>query len=194
MTRANVDRKSGPVVKGAKSPAPARKTRAKAAAHADVSRAEQEPKTTAKGAATKEPAAKTRHKLVRDSFTIPKSEYAVLESLKLRAAKLARPSKKSELLRAGICALRGMSDRDFLAALGAVPSLKTGRPKGVRPDHAGGESVVKKMTWEPQTSSTCDKHIDLCAPKGAPKGESIQKCRTLRVWVTWTCSVELPTR
>ena len=69
-------------------------------------------------------------KLVRDSFTIPKAEYAVLESLKLRAAKLARPSKKSEVLRAGIGALSAMSDKALVAALNAVPSLKTGRPTG----------------------------------------------------------------
>jgi hypothetical protein len=76
--------------------------------------------------------AKPKPKLVRDSFTIPKPEYAMLESLKLRAAKLARPTKKSEVLRAGIGALNAMTDKAFLAALGAVPSLKTGRPKNAR--------------------------------------------------------------
>jgi hypothetical protein len=88
------------------------------------------PETVAKVAADagSDPA-KPRHKLVRDSYTIPKSEYAVLESLKLRAAKLGRPIKKSEALRAGVAALHAMSDEAFLAALGAVPSIKTGRPK-----------------------------------------------------------------
>lgn len=86
------------------------------------------PKASAKATPAKSAA---EPKLVRDSFTIPKSEYTVLESLKLRAANLARPTKKSEVLRAGIGALSAMSDKAFLAALGAVPSLKTGRPKGV---------------------------------------------------------------
>jgi hypothetical protein len=72
---------------------------------------------------------KPKAKLVRDSFTIPKSEYAVLEGLKLRAASLTRPVKKSELLRAGIAALNTMGDKAFLSALNGVPSLKTGRPK-----------------------------------------------------------------
>ena len=80
------------------------------------------------------PIAKPKQKLVRDSFTIPKSEYQVLESLKLRAATLARPAKKSEVLRAGIAALNAMGDRAFLAALGRVPSLKTGRPKNPLPE------------------------------------------------------------
>ena len=70
-------------------------------------------------------------KLVRDSFTIPKAEYATLDGLKLRAAKLTRPTKKSEVLRAGIAALLAMSDKTFLAALDKVPSLKTGRPKNL---------------------------------------------------------------
>jgi hypothetical protein len=72
---------------------------------------------------------KVKHKLVRDSFTIPKIEYVVLESLKLRAADLKRPTKKSELIRAGIAMLKKMTDKDFLAAVNGVPSLKTGRPK-----------------------------------------------------------------
>lgn len=69
-------------------------------------------------------------KLVRDSFTIPKAEYAVIEALKLRAAKLGRPAKKSEVLRAGVQALAGMGDAAFLAAVGSVPVVKTGRPAG----------------------------------------------------------------
>jgi len=66
---------------------------------------------------------------VRDSFTIPKTEYVVLESLKQRAAELKRPTKKSELIRAGIAVLKSMNDKEFLAAVNGVPSLKTGRPK-----------------------------------------------------------------
>ena len=75
------------------------------------------------------PEAKVKHKLVRDSFTIPKNEYATLSELKQRAIHLAHPVKKSELLRAGVRALSGMSDEALLAALRAVPSLKTGRHK-----------------------------------------------------------------
>ena len=76
------------------------------------------------------PAKAKKPKLVRDSFTIPKSEYVVLDELKLRAAALARPVKKSELLRAGIKALAAMPDTAFLTALNNVPAIKTGRPAG----------------------------------------------------------------
>jgi hypothetical protein len=71
-----------------------------------------------------------KEKLVRDSYTIPKAEYLVLEALKKRAIDLRRPAKKSELLRAGITSLQRMPDDGFLAALERVPTLKTGRPKG----------------------------------------------------------------
>jgi hypothetical protein len=67
-------------------------------------------------------------KLVRDSFTIPKAEYGVLGEIKLRADKLSRPAKKSELLRAGIKILASLSDAALLTALAQVPIIKTGRP------------------------------------------------------------------
>jgi hypothetical protein len=67
-------------------------------------------------------------KMVRDSFTIPKLEYDVLAVLKLRAVKLGSPAKKTELVRAGIKLLAGLSDAAYRQALSAVPSLKTGRP------------------------------------------------------------------
>ena len=71
-------------------------------------------------------------KLVRDSFTIPKAEYMVLEELKQRATKLTRSIKKSELLRAGIKALAALSDAAFLTALEQVPAIKTGRPAAAK--------------------------------------------------------------
>lgn len=73
-------------------------------------------------------------KLVRDSFTIPKAEYTVLDDLKQRATKLASAVKKSELIRAGVKALAAMSDAAFQAALKAVPTIKTGRPSKTKAD------------------------------------------------------------
>lgn len=74
-----------------------------------------------------------KSKLVRDSFTIPKDEYTVIEALKQRADSLAQPVKKSELLRAGLKVLAGLSDAALRTALQAVPSIKTGRPKAEVP-------------------------------------------------------------
>lgn len=72
-----------------------------------------------------------KHKLVRDSFTIPKDEYQVLGELKTRLNKLMQPAKKSELLRAGLKALASMSDAGIKKALQDVPAIKTGRPAKV---------------------------------------------------------------
>jgi hypothetical protein len=79
--------------------------------------------------AVAKPPKPNKPKLVRDSFTMPKDEYQVLDVLKRRALGLERSVRKSELLRAGVQALEAMSDRAFLKAIAAVPTLKTGRPK-----------------------------------------------------------------
>ena len=78
-------------------------------------------------------ASRKREKLIRDSFTIPKDEYAVLGDLKQRALDLKHAAKKSELLRAGVKALAALKDADFLAALHDVPAIKTGRPAAATP-------------------------------------------------------------
>jgi hypothetical protein len=120
--------------------ATARKTARKTAAKKPAARKSASRKPAAKAAPAKatQPAAKAdkgdkadkarKPKLVRDSFTIPKSEYTVLENLKLRAANLGRPAKKSEVLRAGVMALAAMGDAAFLASVTGVPAIKTGRP------------------------------------------------------------------
>ena len=118
--------KKSPVRKAAAgkplSPTPlAKKAGAKAGAKAPLSKVLTAAKPD-KAAKPKKP------KLVRDSFTIPKAEYLVLEGLKQRAAQLTRPAKKSEVLRAGIKALAALSDAAFLMALEQVPAIKTGRP------------------------------------------------------------------
>jgi len=112
-------------------PKAARKTSAKAKVAADLPVApavEEAEAISTEETADKHSKAK-KPKLVRDSFTIPKTEYAVLDELKDRATQLALPVKKSELLRAGIKALAAMSDAAFVATLGTVPAIKTGRPK-----------------------------------------------------------------
>ena len=75
-----------------------------------------------------------KSKLVRDSFTIPKDEYAAIDALKARALAQGVAIKKSELLRAGLMALAAMGDARFKTALAAVPTLKTGRPSSKADD------------------------------------------------------------
>jgi hypothetical protein len=78
---------------------------------------------------TKAKAAKEKKfKVVRDSFTIPKSEFTQIADMKKRAMSLGVDIKKSELIRAGLQAIFALSDAGFKKALLAVPTLKTGRP------------------------------------------------------------------
>lgn len=100
---------------------PAAKSAAKPAA-----KAVKAPKAPAK--TVTKPEKPRKPKLVRDSFTIPKTEYTVLDDLKQRATQLGHAAKKSEVLRAGIKALAALSDTALLAALKDVPAIKTGRP------------------------------------------------------------------
>ena len=66
--------------------------------------------------------------LVRDSFTMPEQEYAVLLEVKQACLRAGIDVKKSELLRIGV-ALLGQLDVDTLqGVLAALPQLKTGRP------------------------------------------------------------------
>ena len=68
-------------------------------------------------------------KMERDSFTMPRDEYAQLAALKARLLALGQPAKKSELLRAGIKLLAAMTDLRLKKAMVDVPVIKTGRPK-----------------------------------------------------------------
>lgn len=75
-----------------------------------------------------EPAKPKKVKLVRDSFTFPAHEHALLADMKKRAEKLGKEFKKTEILRAGIAHLVAMTDSVLLAALAKVERVKTGRP------------------------------------------------------------------
>ncbi|ARN23849.1 hypothetical protein A4W93_11730 [Piscinibacter gummiphilus] len=96
------------------------------------------PAPAKKAAAAKKPAAApvaekspkpVKQKLVRDSFTMPSSDFALIDSLKERALGFRRPTKKSELLRAGLQALAALTDAQLQAALASLEPLKTGRPR-----------------------------------------------------------------
>jgi len=74
------------------------------------------------------PEKEKKPKLVRDSFTLPKGEYAAIDAIKQRALQMALAVKKSEVVRAALMALAALDDAQLKAALAAVPTLKTGRP------------------------------------------------------------------
>ncbi|SIT42993.1 conserved hypothetical protein [Paraburkholderia ribeironis] len=69
-----------------------------------------------------------KEKVVRDSFTMPKSDYDKIAALKQRCLDAGVSVKKSELLRAGLIMLEAAASKRLLAAVTAVEAVKTGRP------------------------------------------------------------------
>ena len=126
-------KKTSPVKTAAKTPAAkpvAAKVPTKSAAIKPAATAKTAPNKTEKEKTAKPVKEKTpKLKMERDSFTMPKTEYAQFHVLKERLNKLGQPAKKSELLRAGIMQLTAMTDAALKAALAKVPAIKTGRPK-----------------------------------------------------------------
>ena len=112
----------------AKAPVKAVQTVAKTAAPAPSKTVTAKPAPVTPAKADKKKDKPEKVKVVRDSFTIPKAEYAQIAAMKKRAMELGLEVKKSELLRAGLALLAATSEAAFRKALGNVPTLKTGRP------------------------------------------------------------------
>lgn len=72
---------------------------------------------------------KLRKKPVRDSFTMPEADFALIATLKARTLSAQRSTKKSELLRAGLHVLAALDTPALIAALEALDPVKIGRPK-----------------------------------------------------------------
>lgn len=71
-----------------------------------------------------------RPKLVRDSFTMPEFDYVRIKALKARLLSAGVEIKKSEVLRAGLLALEGLSDPQLHRIVSQIERIKTGRPSG----------------------------------------------------------------
>jgi len=106
VARAAATRKSPPVKKAANEPEPL------------------VAKTTKAG----KPVKAKKAKLIRDSFTMPESEYAQIAGLKKRCLVAGVSAKKSEILRAAVANLAKLSDASVVSALRRLEVIKTGRP------------------------------------------------------------------
>ncbi len=121
--------------------------------------------------------ANKKPKLVRDSFTMPKQEYAAIETLKARALTAGVAVKKSELLRAGLMALSALPDAGFKQALAAVPTLKTGRPAAAENDRPAPEpspTAKRRAVASKKTATVKAETAAVVAPK-APARKSATK-------------------
>ena len=68
-------------------------------------------------------------KIVRDSFTMPQDEYQKISEIKEACLKSGLHVKKSEVMRAGLKVLSGLTAAQLKQALGNLEKIKTGRPK-----------------------------------------------------------------
>jgi len=82
-----------------------------------------------KNKAKKDKNADTKVKLVRDSFSMPKGDFAKIAELKELCLKSGMQVKKSELLRAGLHALGKLSAAQLKSALSDLDKIDTGKPK-----------------------------------------------------------------
>jgi len=89
------------------------------------------PKIAAKPAKKqkKDKKAEGKVKVVRDSFTMPQSDYDLIAALKHKAVQAGVHAKKSELLRAGLQALSKLSAAQLKRAVAGLEKIKTGRPR-----------------------------------------------------------------
>ena len=68
-------------------------------------------------------------KQVRDSFTMPEAEYALIAQVKKACVAAGFEIKKSELLRIGVALISQLDTKKIKAAQAALVPLKAGRPK-----------------------------------------------------------------
>ena len=72
---------------------------------------------------------KGKEKAARDSYTMPPDEYEYLGLLQEKCLKEAVYVKKSEILRVGLIAIRGLSITEFLKRWRRLNKLGPGRPR-----------------------------------------------------------------
>jgi hypothetical protein len=122
-----------PAAKAAAKPAakPAVKPAAKAAPKAPAAAKQVKPAKAVKPVKAAEVLKEKprKEKLVRDSFTMPEAEYAVLGQVKKACLKAGFEIKKSELLRIGVALISQIDLATLQNVLASLPQLKTGRPK-----------------------------------------------------------------
>jgi hypothetical protein len=68
-------------------------------------------------------------KVIRDSFTMPEHDYALIEAIKIKLMKEGVLLNKGEILRAGMHALEQMSIAELKTISAKVEKIKVGRPR-----------------------------------------------------------------
>lgn len=69
----------------------------------------------------------TTSKVIRDTFTMPPNDYALIEQHRTRAARLGHIATKSDVIRAGLTALKVLNDEQLLDTLKVLERILPGR-------------------------------------------------------------------
>lgn len=69
--------------------------------------------------------------IIRETFSMPPGDSDLIDQLRQRSAAQGVMLNRSEILRAGLAALRTLSDAKLVEIGNAVPKMKTGRPKSI---------------------------------------------------------------
>lgn len=138
-----------------------------------------------------------KQKMVRDSFTIPKAEFQVIEVLKARCAALGLSIKKSELLRAGIKLLHDLEDAALHKAATNVPTIKTGRPSKVETGDTTAAKPLKvktpKVPEDAAQKSAAQRASTPATVKAPVKATSVPKAVTVKKPVKTVAAEAKPT-
>ena len=70
-------------------------------------------------------------KTIRDTFTLPEDDYAIINHCKKRFLKQEVSVTKSEIIRIGLKVLEQMSDKEMGESYGLIKNIKIGRPKSI---------------------------------------------------------------
>ena len=81
-----------------------------------------EPTKTSKPKAVQE-------KVIRDTFSLPQTDYKLIDALRKRCLKAETSVTKSEIIRAGLHALSAMNNQELSQTLKSLLKIKAGRPK-----------------------------------------------------------------
>lgn len=128
-------------------PGPARKRASKAGGKRDRARTALSKKTAAIAAPTYPPLKKAR-------LTMPEPDFARLRFLKERLKALDRPTRKNELLRAGLSALSVMADEALLLAVERLPPAKPPKELKAQDPQEPGTKASGKGKSAPRTRRT----------------------------------------
>ncbi len=69
-------------------------------------------------------------KTVKDTFSFPVSDHALIGDLMALLLKNGVKANKSEIIRAGLHALNGLSQEELMDSLKGIDRIPVGRPKG----------------------------------------------------------------